>query len=300
MGLGNDFINSINNTLSYMNNNMVYNPIFIFLIVFIIFAIVFSLGMRENISMPNDLSLFSGLSNSSTQIGSSNSLSSILLTLVICIIVFFIFQYLLNTYFKAYLINMFSHHPEIDIVVDHHNPPPNSNGPGSSSSSGSSSIPEIKFRKQVFNIPGNSYTYDNANALCKAYGASLATYKQVEDAYENGGEWCNYGWSDKQMALFPTQIATFDHLQTIKGHEHDCGRPGINGGYIANPNVRFGVNCYGYKPKINEDEEQMMKNVSPYPQTMEDIEMEKKVDYWKNQVDQILVSPFNHQRWGEL
>lgn len=288
MEVGNDIINSINNTLSYMNNNMTYNPIFIFLIVIIILSIVFSLGMRENTSMANEIS---GLSDSSS---SSNSLSSILLTLVICVIVFFIFQYLLNTYFKAYLINMFSPHPEIDIVVDHHNPPP------PPPNSGSSSIPEIKFRKQVFNIPGNTYTYDNANALCKAYGANLATYKQVEDAYESGGEWCNYGWSDKQMALFPTQIATFDHLQTIKGHEHDCGRPGVNGGYIANPNVRFGVNCYGYKPRINEEEEQMMKNVSPYPQTMEDIEMEKKVDYWKDQVNQILVSPFNHQRWGEL
>ena len=29
-----------------------------------------------------------------------------------------------------------------------------------------------------------------------------------------------------------------------------CGLPGINGGYIDNPNIRFGVNCYGYKPKI--------------------------------------------------
>ena len=136
--------------------------------------------------------------------------------------------------------------------------------------------------------------------MCKAYGSDLATYKQVEDAYENGGEWCNYGWSQGQMALFPTQQSTFDRLQTIKGHEHDCGRPGINGGYIANPNVRFGVNCYGYKPKINEEEQQMMQNVSPYPQTMEDIEMEKKVGYWKDHVDDILVSPFNRDRWGEL
>jgi hypothetical protein len=31
------------------------------------------------------------------------------------------------------------------------------------------------------------------------------------------------------MALFPTQKETWDKLQKIKGHEHDCGRPGING-----------------------------------------------------------------------
>ena len=28
-----------------------------------------------------------------------------------------------------------------------------------------------------------------------------------------------------------------------------CGNPGINGGYFANPDLKFGVNCYGIKPK---------------------------------------------------
>ena len=63
------------------------------------------------------------------------------------------------------------------------------------------------------------------------------------------------GWSDGQMALFPTQQKTFDNLQKIEGHENDCGRPGVNGGFMANPNIRFGVNCYGNKPKIKEEEE---------------------------------------------
>ena len=40
-----------------------------------------------------------------------------------------------------------------------------------------------------------------------------------------------------------------------KGHEHDCGRPGINGGFIDNPNVRFGVNCFGTKPAISAEEQ---------------------------------------------
>ena len=102
------------------------------------------------------------------------------------------------------------------------------------------------------------------------------------------------------MALFPTQQQTFDRLQTIDGHHHDCGRPGINGGYIANPQVKFGVNCYGYKPKINQEEEELMKTSSPYPETMKDLAFQKRVDYWKNNVDEILVSPFNHNTWGEV
>ena len=29
---------------------------------------------------------------------------------------------------------------------------------------------------------------------------------------------------------------------------NNCGRPGVNGGYFDNPNIKFGVNCYGQKP----------------------------------------------------
>ena len=57
------------------------------------------------------------------------------------------------------------------------------------------------------------------------------------------------------MAFYPTQKSTWNKLQKIKGHEHDCGRPGINGGYIDNPNVRFGVNCFGSKPAISAEEQ---------------------------------------------
>ncbi len=128
----------------------------------------------------------------------------------------------------------------------------------------------------------------------------MATYEQVEDAYNKGGEWCNYGWSEGQMALFPTQQKTFDKLQTIEGHEHDCGRPGVNGGYIANPEMKFGVNCYGYKPKITKDEEYLMANAEPYPKTTKDILLEKRVEYWKNKLGEVLVSPFNHTTWSRL
>ena len=55
---------------------------------------------------------------------------------------------------------------------------------------------------------GNDYSFEDAKSLCKAYGAELATYSQIEDAYKNGAEWCNYGWSANQMAFYPTQKTT--------------------------------------------------------------------------------------------
>lgn len=101
---------------------------------------------------------------------------------------------------------------------------------------------------QVFNVSNNLYTYEEAQKVCAAFDASLATYDQIETSYENGGEWCNYGWSDGQMAYFPTQKDTWEKLQNNPNTKHACGRPGINGGFIDNPYIKFGANCYGKKP----------------------------------------------------
>ncbi len=153
---------------------------------------------------------------------------------------------------------------------------------------------------EVFNVPGNEYTFDQAKALCKAYGSKLATYNQIEDAYKSGGEWCNYGWSSKQMALFPTQKTTWNKLQKVKGHKHDCGRPGINGGFIKNKNVRFGVNCFGNKPRISKEEQELMRKASPLPITQEDRKINYLVKKFKKNLDSILVSPFNYKNWNKI
>jgi hypothetical protein len=153
---------------------------------------------------------------------------------------------------------------------------------------------------EVFNIPGNYYTYDESNMLCKAYNARLATYDEVEQSYNSGADWCNYGWSDKQLALFPTQKSTYNKLQKIEGHQQDCGRPGVNGGFIANPNVKFGVNCFGKKPKMTDEEADLMATSAIYPKSQKDIELEKKLQRLKDKKDEILISPFNHNRWNKF
>jgi hypothetical protein len=60
------------------------------------------------------------------------------------------------------------------------------------------------------------------------------------------------------------------------------------------------VNCYGYKPKITDEEEEIMNTTTPYPETAQDIAFQKRVDFWKNNIENILVSPFNQNTWGEL
>jgi hypothetical protein len=262
------------NMYNYLNSYILNPMVFIIILLIIVAYYVFS------------SSLGNGDSSSSSNSG-TNIMGTIIITILIILIVINAFQYFFSVNVTAYVRDIFTPKPKIDIVVDQ-------------STYQATTVPEIRFKKQVFNIPGNYYSYDNAKAICQAYGADLATYDQIEKAYDNGAEWCNYGWSANQLALFPTQKQTYNHLQTISGHENDCGRAGINGGYIANPNVKFGVNCYGNKPKITTEEEELMKTSTPYPETAKDIAFQKRVDFWKNKVDNILVSPFNHNSWGSF
>lgn len=157
-------------------------------------------------------------------------------------------------------------------------------------------IPEPKSleQKEVFNVGGNEFTYDEAAAVCAAYDADLATYDQVNDAYGSGAEWCGYGWTQGGMALFPTQQATWELLQ----QESDptkrtaCGRPGINGGYF-NPQNKFGVNCYGVKPGSKGQ-----KFPLPVPGT-DPAQFDRMVDKFKGMISKFSVAAFNRDGWSE-
>jgi hypothetical protein len=284
-------------------NGILSNPSVIIIVVGVLLIYItmfFSLGDTNSSTTSSSGGLFSGLSNSkftsSTTTTTTDTSSSMKYLGILAVAIFIIlivingFQYFFGIDIIANISNLFSGNPVVDISVD-----------TSAAQSGTAdSIQEIKLYPQVFNIPGNDYVYPDAKALCTAYGSRLATYKEVEDAYKGGAEWCNYGWSEGQMALFPTQQKTWDKLQKIEGHENDCGRPGINGGYMKNPAVKYGVNCYGYKPQMTAEEEELMATSPIYPKTKKDMAMEQRVQYWKNKLSSILVSPFNHTSWSKI
>lgn len=153
---------------------------------------------------------------------------------------------------------------------------------------------------EVFNVSDNKYTYEDAQAVCSSFGAKLATYDQIEEAYNNGAEWCNYGWSDGQMAFFPTQKGTWDKLQKFPKKKNNCGRPGINGGFIDNPYIKFGVNCYGKKPTPTENDLKRLESqqTQPIPITAEDKELQEKIEYWKKNSDKLQLNSYNNQNWS--
>jgi hypothetical protein len=150
--------------------------------------------------------------------------------------------------------------------------------------------------KEVFHISDNMYSYDEAPAVCAAYGAELATYDQVLDAQIQGAEWCGYGWSATGMALYPTSQATWEALQKEQKETKRtaCGHPGVNGGYF-DPRMKFGVNCYGRKPP-----NMGTRLPQPLPGSENTQEFDKQVNKFKSMLTSMKLSPFNRDVWSKI
>jgi hypothetical protein len=156
----------------------------------------------------------------------------------------------------------------------------------------SDALSNLTHGSEVFYISDNQFTYDEASAVCAAYGTQLATLEQIIDAYNHGAEWCGYGWSAGGMALYPTQKSTWEELQreVDPGKRTSCGRPGVNGGYF-DPSTKFGVNCFGFKPKGD------FKPPAPVPGT--DVnKFRSMVNKFKEMIKSFNLSPYSRQEWS--
>jgi hypothetical protein len=240
--------------------------------------------------------LFSSLGNNA-----DNKSSIITIIFETMLWVLFIIMLLINGLIYIFGIDLIQtlkfwihHNDETDV-----NDETDSDSDSDSDSDGDGEIPFIK-KKEVFHLPENKYNYENASAICKAYDSKLASFDEINDAYKNGADWCTYGWSNDKMALFPTQRKKWDELQKVKGHEQDCGRPGINGGYINDVEMKYGVNCYGEKPKLNSSQAYKMRQTPIYNKTPKEITFNKKVNFWRSKINDIEMAPFNHNNWSML
>ena len=179
-------------------------------------------------------------------------------------------QYFLGVDLTATLSSVFSTpQVNVDIVTDEDKDDPNEpNEPNQSQPKG----------PETYHVQGR-FDYSMAKSVCKAYDATLASLSQIKQAYDKGAEWCDYGWSEDGMVLYPTQEESWKEYQKEK--KDKCGIPGINGGYNLRKGQRLGVNCYGVKPSG-----MMPLYASP---------VEKP-----NLPKQGTISPFNYKAWSQL
>ena len=147
--------------------------------------------------------------------------------------------------------------------------------------------------KQVFNIKENKYTLDDAAGVCGALGAEVATIDQLVAAHKNGADWCNVGWTKDGLAAFPIQYSTWKTLQDNDPNNRNiCGSPGIN--LVRNdPNLLYGVNCYGVKPEPKNGEK-----VKQAIQSDAQLALQAKIAQFQKNMNAIGVASFNQDKWS--
>ena len=80
----------------------------------------------------------------------------------------------------------------------------------------------------------------------------------------------------------------------FKKDRDKCGKPGINGGSFASPDIKFGANCYGVKPSGA-----IVKPKDPYCKKKPFCSMKKN----KNASSKLStddISGFNDKKWSEF
>ena len=148
--------------------------------------------------------------------------------------------------------------------------------------------------KQVFNIKENIYALDDAAGVCGALGADLASINQLIDAHKSGADWCNVGWTSDGLAAYPIQYSTWKTLQDNDPNKRNiCGDVGIN---LArnDPNLLYGVNCYGVKPEPKGNEKVKETIVSD-----KQAALNAKIAHFRKNINAIGVGPFNINAWSQ-
>jgi hypothetical protein len=148
--------------------------------------------------------------------------------------------------------------------------------------------------KQVFNIKENIYTLDDAPGVCGALGADVASINQLIDSHKQGADWCNVGWTKDGLAAYPIQYSTWKTLQDNEPSKRNiCGAPGIN---LArnDPNLLYGVNCYGVKPEPKGNEKVKESIISD-----KQLAINASIANFQKNINAIGVIPFNASRWSE-
>ena len=159
------------------------------------------------------------------------------------------------------------------------------------SSTGNVSNPNIK---QVFNIKENIYTLDDAGGVCGALGADVASVNQLIAAHKNGADWCNVGWTSDGLAAYPIQYSTWKTLQDNEPNKRNiCGAPGIN---LArnDPNLLYGVNCYGIKPEPKGNEK-----IKEVVLSDKQAALNAKIAQFQKNLNAIGVGSFNINNWSQ-
>jgi len=145
--------------------------------------------------------------------------------------------------------------------------------------------------KEVFLVANNIFQRGDSNKVCKAFfNADVATMEQLREGYNNGANWCNYGWTADSKAYYP--------LQQVQNNPRCFGEAGLNGGTMENTsNITLGVTCYGEKP--SENLMTVDKLITDSSMAQDDLRI---LDAYRKRInnDGLKIAPFNNKKWSKF
>ena len=108
--------------------------------------------------------------------------------------------------------------------------------------------------------------------------------------------------------LLSIQKTYYDKIQKDVSTRDTCGKPGVNGGYFDNKDLKFGVNCYGVKPKPNPDNIVYLDDNDADEKIDDEVlaieskndKNEKLINKYKKKFKNkyIDLTPFNNSKWS--
>ncbi len=86
---------------------------------------------------------------------------------------------------------------------------------------------------QLYHVFDNVYTFKEAQKTCSDRKSRLATVSELTDSFNNGADWCSWGWASDGRAYMPNK-------------NPKCNKDtGLLSAKNIDPFLRLGANCYG-------------------------------------------------------
>ena len=143
-------------------------------------------------------------------------------------------------------------------------------------------------KEESFLVKSNIFNKDESNKVCKAlFNSRAATREELNADYNNGANWCNYGWTMDGSAYYP--------LQNNSDTPICVGSKGLNGGALDGA-PKLGITCYGTKPTEREYTS-LDKIYRDSSMAEADIAMLEKYREMMS-AGKIKVAPFNDNVWS--
>ena len=156
-------------------------------------------------------------------------------------------------------------------------------GTAATSAAPPSSKPEGEIApNRVFYLK-NRYTKADTERVCSMYGARVATLDNLQAAHKRGANWCSWGWLADGSVAYPVQKGFWKRVE--RTHKGFCGPShGINLKTGIDPELEFGVLCYGVPPPGYRDPRHVFPKPKRTIQRQQDECMDRKAKR-------------EHQRW---